>query len=80
MIHQIHVTLKSFSEPNITANGGRVIGKSIGNYSIRLEVLGRVGTGETMSCLGSKDPECGVSEGKRRENCKKGQLLEGQIR
>jgi len=43
-------------------------------------VLGRVGTGEKMSCLGSKDPECGVSEGKRRENCKKGQLLAGQIR
>ena len=70
---------KSFSEPNITANGGREIGKSIGTYSIRLEVLGRVGTGK-MSGLGSKDPECGVSEGKRRENCKKGQLLAGQIR
>ena len=35
---------KSFSEPNITANGGREIGKSIGTYSIRPEVLGRVGT------------------------------------
>lgn len=37
---------KSFSEPNITVNGGREIGKSIGTYSVRPEVLGRVGTGE----------------------------------
>ena len=33
-----------------------------------------------MGCLGSKDPECGVMEGKRRERCKEGQVLAGQIR
>lgn len=70
---------KSFSEPNITANGGREIGKKYRNLFDKTRSAGQ-GWHRSISCLGSKDPECGVSEGKRRENCKKGQLLSGQVK